>query len=98
MKEFDDEKFKTLLQQSEKKHKKTSETQEVYRLVATASSDIIRRFLRDLQVTRILSTKILDEIPQLVEYANGLLRGIARTYNTPKVSVFNKILLLTDDK
>ena len=98
MKEFDDEKFKTLLQQSEKKHKKTSEMQEVYRLVATASSDIIRRFLRDLQVTRILSIKILDEIPPLIEYANGLLRGIARTYNTPKVLVFNQILQLTDDK
>jgi hypothetical protein len=80
-KELNDEKFKTLLQQAEKKHSKHTEVQDVYRLVATAASDIVMRYLRFLQANPYSKDRsIMDEIDGLVDYANGCLRDINKTY------------------
>ena len=97
-KELNDEKFKTLLQQAEKKHSKHTEVQDVYRLVATASSDIVMRYLRFLQANPYSSDRsIMDEIDGLVGYANGCLHDIQQTYGGI-IRVFNQSLILKELK
>ena len=93
-KDLDDEKFKSLLQQAEKKHSKHTEVQDVYRLVATAASDIVMRYLRFLQANpNSRDRSIMDEIDGLIDYANGCLRDINKTYgHGGDICVFNKTL------
>jgi hypothetical protein len=94
MKELNDEKFKTLLQQAEKKHSKHTELQDVYRLVATAASDIVMRYLRFLQANPYSRDRsIMDEIDGLVDYANGCIRDINKTYcGGVEIRLFNNSL------
>jgi hypothetical protein len=93
-KEIDEEKFKVLLQQAEKKHNKHTEIQNIYQLVITAAKDIIMRYLRFLQMnpySRDIS--ILDEIIGLVGYANECIFTIQHTYKCT-VNIFNESLRL----
>jgi hypothetical protein len=97
-KDLDDEKFKTLLQQAEKKHSKHTEVQDVYRLVATAAADIVMRYLRFLQANPYSRDRsIMDEIYGLVDYANGCLRDIQITYGGV-IHLFNHSLVLKQEK
>jgi len=94
-KELNDEKFKTLLQQAEKKHSKHTERQDVYRLVATAAADIVMRYLRFLQANPYSKDRsIMDEIEALGGYANGCLYDISKTYGGAggDIRVFTKTL------
>jgi len=93
-KDLDDERFKTLLQQAEKKHSKHTEVQDVYRLVTTAAADIVMRYLRFLQANpNSRDRSIMDEIYGLVDYANGCLRDINKTYcGGVEIRLFNNSL------
>lgn len=82
MKDIDTQTFKTRIQQSEKKHLKKREIQEVYQMVFSAGSDNIVRFYNYLVSSpKIeLDTYILDEINDLLNYANRCLFDIEKTY------------------
>ena len=93
-KDINDEKFKTLLQQADKKHSKHTEVQDVYRLVATAASDIVMRYLRFLQANSYSSDRsIMCEIDGLVKYANDCLHAIGKIYDGT-IRTFNHLLIL----
>jgi hypothetical protein len=100
MKEIDETRMKTLLQQAEKKHNKKTEIHEVVRMVTTAVGDIIPRYLTYLRDTpehrtrdtpSHRNTQILDEIVPLREYANELLTEINHTYGG-HLMLFNETL------
>jgi hypothetical protein len=80
-KDIDEDKFKTLLQQAEKKNSKHTELQDVYRLVLTAASDILLRY-HDFRITHptSLDTTIISELDGLCVYANNCLSNIQHTY------------------
>ena len=86
MKEIDENQFKKSLQQANKRDSKRRELQAVYEMVVTASSDILRRFLRHLMYTRTsdrkghIDTSILDEIQALSTYANECMRETQYVY------------------
>jgi len=91
-KEINEDKFKILLQQAEKKHSKHTEVQDVYRLVSTAATDIILRYLHFLRNDPHSRDKtIIDEIDGLIEYANQCMYGIKYTYGC-QIKVFTETL------
>ena len=96
LKKIDEPKFKTLLQKAEKQHMKTTEIQNIYRMVSTVSGDILVRYLQFLQNTKSTdeyNIKILDEFVPLVECANECLTDISRIYQCKVVKFTNEIEL-----
>lgn len=80
--EIDEARFKVLLQQTEKKDNKSREMQEIYQMVVTTVTDILRRFCRYLTENPVTASnmKIIDEIGPLKDYANDCLKDIYETY------------------
>jgi len=99
LKEIDENRFKARLQQSDKKTSKKRDIQTVYEMVVAVTSDILRRFLRQLMYTRTnpgdtTDTSILDEVTALSKYANECLLESEYVYGG-KVSIFTPTLRLT---
>ena len=80
--EITQEKFKTLIQRNDKRHQKYNEITDVLNLVVTAATDIINRFANNLTVCEPnkYDLTILNELNELVDYANSLLKDIAKVY------------------
>lgn len=80
--EITQEKFKTLIQRNDKRHQKYNEITDVLNLVVTATTDIINRFANNLTVCKPnkYDLNILNEIDELIVYANSLLKDIAKVY------------------
>jgi hypothetical protein len=99
LKKITGEKFKTLLQQAEKKHNKNTELQGVYRTVSTVTGDILMKFLRFLETSSTgeyveFNTDILLELPPLISYANECLMDIKKTYGCTNMRLFNEVGVL----
>ena len=90
LKKIDGEKFKTLLQQAEKKHKKNNEVQDVYRTVSTVTGDILIRYLRFIQTSKEFNVDILLELLPLISYANDCLMDIKKTYGCANIKIFDQ--------
>jgi len=91
MNEITEDMFKSKLQQADKKHNKKTEEINIYRLVSSGSSDIIRRFIHYIENTTGFETIILDEIKPLIKYANECTADIHKTYGG-KMICFNEML------
>lgn len=76
------EKFKTLIQRNDKRHQKYNEISDVLNLVVTGATDIINRFANNLNVSKSneYDLNILNELNELIDYANTLLKDIAKVY------------------
>lgn len=97
--EIDEDQLKMRLQQADKKFSKQRDCQTVYEMVVAASTDILRRFLR--QVMRAVGTyqevdtSILDEMTALSKYANECLVEAQYVYGGD-VKLFTPLLKLVD--
>ena len=87
-----EDKFKILIQQSDKKHQKNREIYQVMQMIHDTATDIMLRFIDVVkQPEWSLDYSIMSEIPPLVEYANTCFREISLTYNS-KSPTFNNDL------
>ena len=88
--EITEDQLKTQLQQAEKKHNKSVEVNDVYRMVHTAVGDILNRFLIYLNSDGSckVSIEIFEELYRLKEYANECLTDIKRTYGSTSMRLF----------
>ena len=89
-----EDKFKILIQQSDKKHQKNREIYQVMQMIHDTATDIMLRFIDVVKQSEwSLDYSILSEISPLVEYANTCFREISQTYNS-KSPTFNNDLRL----
>ena len=87
-----EDKFKVLIQQSDKKHQKHREIYQVMEMMHNAATDIVLRFLDALRQPEWNSDySIMNEIPPIIEYANTCLKEISATYNSRTI-VFDRNL------
>ena len=78
------EKFKTLVQQRNKKHHKNREILLILDMVVNTVTDIIYRFREYLQSSPSTecNVEMLEEIEKIREYANECLGDISYTYGS----------------
>jgi len=100
---LEENKFKILIQQSDKKHQRNREIHQVMQMIHDTSTDIILRFLDVIKTPTELVVgleprpewscdfSILEEIPSIIEYANTCFQEISHAYNC-KTIVFNRDL------
>ena len=101
MNEITEEEFKELLQRDDKKHHKTQEIIEIFRIISTTVTDIIYRFYENLgerlEASRLvpdvreIDTTILNEINPLITYVNECLSDISHTYLCAKIMIGPKV-------
>ena len=90
---INEETFKTLLQRSEKSNQKRQEIREIFQMIQTTSTDVIRRFqstIKDVNMVEILPSAI-QEISAIAEYANDQFAEIAKTYKIPPISLTSNL-------
>jgi hypothetical protein len=80
MGELSEEKFKKMIQQTDKRVMKYTELHNVYTLLRDTVLDILMRFNAELTENR-FTPEILDEIDAIVEYCNRVFYDIARVYD-----------------
>jgi len=92
-----EEKFKTVIQQNDKKYQKNREILNVFTLLSETSTDIILRFYESIQKRDPITTSmnILDEINAIVTYANECFVDISHTYNSVTI-VVSPVTLVTE--
>lgn len=92
---LDEDKFKTLIQQSDKKHQKTREICQVMQMIHDTATDILLRFLDVIRPPEwYLDYSILNEIQPLIEYANTCFREISITYNSKSITFNNDLRII----
>ena len=91
MNKLDEDRFKTLLQQNEKRTEKKREIYNVMEVLMNTMTDILFRFMAHLRESEPgrYQTTILDEIGPIVAYVNEQLAEIGRTYKS-RMRTFNK--------
>lgn len=78
-----EEKFKTIVQQMDKKHQKNREIHQILQMVHDATTDIILRFHQEiLKSDWNYSFDTINEVDRILEYANECFREISATYNS----------------
>jgi ribosomal protein S27AE len=92
-----EEKFKTVIQQNDKKYQKNREILNVFTLLSETSTDIILRFYESIQKRDPITTfmNILDEINAIVTYTNECFVDISHTYNSVTI-VVSPVTLVTE--
>jgi len=95
MNQLDEDRFKTLLQQNEKRTEKKREIYNVLEVLMNTITDILFRFLAHLRESApgTYQTVILDEIGPIVTYVNEQLADIGRTYKSRMRTFDNSIYL-----
>lgn len=95
MNQLDEDRFKTLLQQNEKRTEKKREMYNVLEVLLNTMTDILFRFLAHLRQceTGKYEMIILDEIPAIVKYVNEQLMDIGKTYKSRMRTFTNSIQL-----
>jgi hypothetical protein len=88
-----EENFKITLQRNEKKFEKNREIHNILDVLKTTVSDIILRFVGHLQRCESGKWKIdiLEEIDPIVDYANGCLKDISKTYSSKLICFSNEV-------
>jgi len=91
-----EEKFKTVIQQNDKKYQKNREILNVFTLLCETCTDIILRFndsvLKREPITTFMA--ILDEINAIVIYANECFVDISHTFNSVTIVVSPETLVV----
>ena len=92
---LDEDRFKMLLQQNEKRTEKKREIYNVLEVLMNTMTDILFRFLAHLRVSAPgnYQTAILDEIAPIVAYVNEQLAEIGRTYKS-RMRTFDNLIYL----
>ena len=95
MNQLDEGRFKTLLQQNEKRTEKKREIYNVLEVLMNTITDILFRFLAHLRESApgTYQTVILDEIGPIVTYVNEQLADIGRTYKS-RMRTFDNLIYL----
>jgi len=95
MNKLDEDRFKTLLQQNEKRTEKKREIYNVMEVLINTITDILFRFLAHLRESEPgnYQTTVLDEIGPIVTYVNEQLADIGRTYKSRMRTFTNSIHL-----
>ena len=91
------EKFKTLIQQRNKKQRKNREITDVLEIVIHTSTDVVfryREYLANSPPTECDLT-MLEEIVRMREYANECLRDISHTYGSVLLTLVSPMRLTT---
>lgn len=90
---LEEQEFKRLLQRSEKKAEKSREIYNVLDLLLNTVTDIVLRFEQHITSCALgmFEMTILQEIPPIVEYANGCLLEISKAYNSKRISFSNEL-------
>lgn len=88
MSEIDEDKFKKLLQQREKKHDKQKEMQDVLTMFNTALGDMLRRFVQT--TTAADAKRVTKEMDELRVYTNECYEKIAKRFKclAPKIDAW----------
>jgi hypothetical protein len=76
--------MKIMFQRAEKKTMKDAEMREVYQMICNTGEDIIFRFfayIEGLTTNSAFNANILDEMDNMLEYANECIDDICKTYN-----------------
>lgn len=87
--EIDEAKFKTVIQANDKKHQRNVELRNVFDLMYHTITDILYRVRDELSRNGEIEP-ILDEIDQIIAYANEHLGEISETYGSTVVHHFSK--------
>jgi hypothetical protein len=102
MKEITQEEFECLLQRDDKKYNKTRELNQIYHIVSDTITDILFRFVHYLEAeeqtlrqTKKIKTSILNEIDQIIEYANECLQDVSYTYSSSLIQLTDTVQILT---
>ena len=81
--EITEEKFKTVVQQNDKKHQKNREIHNLLQMFHDSSTDILFRFKQKAESNDWkFEMDILNEINPLIDYVNECFGDISRTYNS----------------
>ena len=96
MNEIDENKFKCLIQQNDKKYQKTREIHNVLQMFIDASSDIMFRFRRDVESPNYeLQFDTLNELIPLIEYTNECFIEISKTYHSVALHISKTLKLVS---
>ena len=77
--QIDEDKFKKLIQQHDKSYHKQRELDDIYRMVSTTLSDIMRQVVnRDIYNTE----DALDQIIHILNYSNDAIRQVCKKYGS----------------
>jgi hypothetical protein len=87
--EIDEAKFKTVIQQNDKKHQRNVELMNVFDLMYHAITDILYR-IRDALSRNVEIEPILEEVGEIIAYANEHLAEISNTYGSTVLHCFSK--------
>jgi hypothetical protein len=99
MNEISETRFKELVQRNDKKQHKNQEIRNIYEIVENTVTDILYRFLDYLQTAEVngFEMTILDEINEIVNYANECLLDVSNTYTCTRVWLDKYIRLHRSD-
>lgn len=77
--EIDEQKFKKLIQQHDKSYHKQRELDDIYRMVSTTLSDMMRQIVnRDIENNETTMKQIID----ILNYSNDAIKQVCRKYNS----------------
>jgi len=102
MNEITEEEMRDILQRDDKRHHRNQELSDVYTLLVNTVTDILYRFLDQLEKTKTdylnltnpIDNAIFAEIDHIVEYANECLLDISHTYSSAKYVVENDLHII----
>jgi len=77
-----EEDFKIMIQRNDKKNKKNTEIAQVLQLSNTAVTDIVYRFMDNLEKSDINVESFLSELEEINKYCNDIFKDISFTYST----------------
>lgn len=89
-----EERFKTLIQQNDKKHQKNRDISNILNMVHDTVNDILLRLNNEPDITNDTVHAYFGEIEQIVLYANECLKEVSSTYGSV-CYYFNKKLLIS---
>jgi hypothetical protein len=103
MNEITEEDMQDQLQKDDKRHHKNQELADIYTLLGNTVTDILFRFSNQLERDKntrvdIIDESMLDEINQIVDYANECLADVAYTYSSPKIVIDTEMRILRGTK
>jgi hypothetical protein len=77
-----EEDFKIMIQRNDKKNKKNNEIAQVLQLANTAVTDIVYRFMDNLEKSDINVESFFSELEEINKYCNDIFKDISFTYST----------------
>ena len=102
MNQITEEHMRDILQRDDKRHHRNQEMSDIYTLLTTTVTDILYRFLDQLQnqetTIRTIDDSILTEIDAIVEYSNECFADISHTYSCSKIIIERNLHIIRGQK